>query len=358
MSHEPPAGTKGGLPPVAPVTATAMLALIDGFRVSRIVWIAAELGIADVLRDQAKSSAEVAAATHTHAPSLARLLRALAALGILAQDEQERFTLTALGATLRSDIPGSLRSWALFALSEENHRAWGAMEHSLITGETAFEHVFGVGVWEYRRRHPESGRLFDAAMAALVGSAGPALATAYPFSRVKRIVDIGGGDATILIALLRAHPHLEATLVELPAVIAHARERVAEAGLSERCTVVASDALESVPEGGDCYLLARVVHDWEDARAVAILRNCNRAMPERGVLLLFERVFPARAEPSAAARAAALTDLTMLISTGGRERTEGEYRALLAAAGLEMLQVIPTAPGLSVIEGARSGFAG
>ena len=356
MSHEPPAKTNASLPSADTAAATQMLGLIDGMRVSRIVWVAAELGIADLLRDQAKSSVELAVATRTHAPSLARLLRALAALGMLAQDEQERFTLTALGATLRSDVPGSLRAWALFALGEENHRAWGAIEHSLIAGETAFEHVFGVDVWEYRRRHPESGRLFDAAMAALVANAGAVLAAAYPFSNVKRVVDVGGGDATILIALLRAYPQLEGVLVELPAVVGNARERIAEAGLAERCAVVVSDALVAVPEGGDCYLLSRVVHDWDDARAVAILRNCQRVMPDRGVLLLFERVFPARAQPSPGARAAALTDLTLLVSTGGRERTETEYLALLAAAGLEMLRVIPT-PGLSVIECARSGSA-
>jgi hypothetical protein len=354
VSHEPDPHADG-TPGAEAHATTAMLGLIDGFRVSRLVWIAAQLGIADLLRDGASSSAELAAATRTDAPSLARVLRALAALGILAQDEQDRFALTPLGMTLRSDVQGSLRPWALFALGEENHRAWGALEHSLTTGETAFEHVFGLGVWEYRARHPESGRLFDAAMATLVARAGAALAASYPFSGVQRVVDVGGGDGTLLIALLRAHPRLAGTLVELPAVIASARERIADAGLTERCNVIASDVLASVPEGGDCYLLARVVHDWDDERAVAILRNCARVLPERGVVLVFERVLPARAEPSTAARAATLTDVTLLVSTGGRERTETEYQALFAAAGLKASRIISTTSGLSVIECARSG---
>jgi SAM-dependent methyltransferase len=336
---------------VAVITPTAtMLALVGGFRASRVLYVAASLGLADLLGDTLRTNDELATATDAHAPSLARVLRALVAIGVLWQDPGGRFGLTPLGATLRSDVPGSLRAWVLFALGEENHRVWGELMHSVRTGETAFEHVYGTDVWQYRNRHSEHGRLFDAAMGALMGGVDAAFAVAYPFAGVRRIIDVGGGDGTLLITLLRQHPWLEGVLFDLPEVAAHARRRIAEAGLAERCATIAGDVFESVPEGGDCYLLARVIHDWDDARAIAILRNCGRAMREAGRLLLLERIVPAPLEPSPALHAAALTDLNMMVVTGGRERTEAEYRTLLSVAGVAEITIIPTGSGLSVLE--------
>jgi SAM-dependent methyltransferase len=352
MNRESMEPSTGSIAEAAP--AATMRALIGVFRVSRLLHVAASLGLADLLRDAPRTSEELATTTGTHAPSLARALRALVAIGVLAQDAQGRYGLTPLGATLRSDLPGSLRAWALFALGEENHRVWGELLHSVRTGETAFEHVYGMSVWEYRTRNPEHARLFDAAMAALMAGVDTALAAAYPFSSVRRVVDVGGGDGTLLITLLRAHPKLEGVLFDLPHVAKNARRRIEEAGLAERCAIVAGDVFASVPSGGDCYLLARVIHDWDDERAVAILRNCCRAMTEQGRLLLLERIYPAWLEPSPALHAAAMTDLTMLVATGGRERTEAEYRGLLAAAGIDEMTVIPTGSGLSVLEGTRS----
>jgi hypothetical protein len=331
-----------------------VLTLISGFRVAHVLYAAASLGLADLLRDAPRTSDELAEATDTHAPSLARVLRALLALGALTRDPEGRFGLTSLGATLRSDGPGSLRAWILFALSEENLRTWGDLLHSVRTGETAFDHVYQMGVWQYRQQNPDHGRLFDAAMAALMDGVGAAFAAAYPFAGVGRVVDVGGGDGTLLIALLRAHPGLEGVLFDLPEVAAGARQHIAEAGLAQRCAVVAGDVFEAVPGGGDCYLLARVIHDWDDERAVSILRNCCRAMPERGRLLLLERIFPTEVEPSPALLAAALTDMNMMLVTGGRERTEAEYRALLSAAGVDAVRIIPTGSGLSVLEGKRA----
>jgi len=333
--------------------AATMLGLIGGIRVSRIVYVAAKLGLADLLRDGPRTQDELAAETNCHAPSFARTLRALVAIGVLTQDAQRRFALTPLGVTLRSDVPGSLRAWALFALGDENHHAWGELMHSVRGGGTAFERVYGLDVWQYRERHPECGRLFDAAMAALMRGIDSAFVAAYPLAGVRRIVDIGGGDGTLMIALLQAHPSLEGVLFDLPEVAAGAQRRIAEAGLEDRCATVAGNFFETVPSGEDCYLLARVIHDWDDERALAILRNCCRAMPERGRLLLLERLFPMPLEQSAALYAAALADLNMMVVTGGRERTEAEYRTLLSDAGLDTLTIIPTRSGLSVLEGTR-----
>ena len=326
-----------------------MLGLIDGFRVSQIVSAAAALAIPDLLSEGPRTAEDLAVRTQTHAPSLARLLRALAALGVLSEGDAG-FALTAVGATMRSDAPGSLRPWALLALGEESQRAWGNLLHTVRTGETAFDHAFGMSVWEHRQRHLEHGRLFDAAMGALMAHATAAFVAACPVADVKRLVDVGGGDGTLLIALLRAYPHLEGALYDLPDVAERGRRRIFEAGLASRCTALAGDALDLVPEGADCYLLARVIHDWDDERATAILRNCQRAMPARGKLILFERIVPAYGQSPSAARAAALTDVTMMIFTGGRERSEAEYGALLAAAGLRPTGLIATPSGLSIIE--------
>lgn len=331
-----------------------MVALIGGFRASHLIYAAAMLGLADLLRDTPRSCADLAAATNTHPPTLARVLRALVAIGVFTEEEQGRFGLTALGATLRSDAPGSLRPWALFAPGAENQRAWGALVHSVRTGETAFDHIHGIDVWQYRDRNPEQGRLFDAAMAALMAGIDTALALAYPFSGVRRIVDVGGGDGTLLITLLRMHPRLEGVLFDLPRVAARAQRRIAEAGLAERCATVAGDAFDSVPQDADCYLLARVLHDWDDDRALTILRNCCRVMPDGGRLLVLERILPAALQSSPSLQAAAMADLTMLVVTGGRERTEAEYRGLLSAAGVEPTSIVPTGSGLSVLEGVRA----
>ncbi len=357
VSHDPTSTANALTSPADRGARAEMLDLINGFRVSRIVWAAAALGLADRLDGGPKRADELAAATGMHPDALARLLRALVAIGLLEQEADQRFRSTPLGATLRTRAEGSLRAWALFALGEQSHRAWGEILHSLRSGTTGFEHVFGMDVWAYRDRHRDQGRLFDEAMASLMAPATEALTGAYAFGKVKLLVDVGGGDATLLIALLRAHPGLRGMLYDRPEVAANAKARIDREGLADRCAVAAGDALDRVPEGGDCYLLARVIHDWDDARAQTILRNCRRAMPADSRLLLIERLFPEPALPSTASRAAALSDLTMLVSTGGRERSEAEYRSLLGRAGLELVSVRPAAAGLAVVECAPASRA-
>lgn len=328
----------------------AMMHLIAGFRISRIIYAAARLGLADLLTEKPADSAALAAVTGTHAPSLYRLMRGLASIGILAEDEQHRFSLTALGNSLRSDVPDSLRAWAIFSLGDEHFRAWGELMHSVRTGDVAFDHVFGTDVWTYRAAHAEHASIFDQAMAQLAKTYESGLVVAYPFASFDKLVDVGGGDATLLIAILRANPAMHGVLFDLPHVAERARERISRASLSQRCEVIAGDVFAAVPPGGDAYLLSRVIHDWDDEHAVAILAACGRAITAHGRVLIVERPVAARATVSPEARSSSLSDLTMLVMNGGRERTETEYRELLDRAGLALARTVPIPTGASVLE--------
>ena len=328
-----------------------MLRLISGFRASRVIQVAARLRLADALRDGPKNVRALAEATSTHAPSLERLLHALASLGVVAQqDPQGQFALTPLGSTLDGDAEGSLRAWAEFALGGEHYAAWGELEHSVRHGEVAFDHLFGMDVWDYRRRNAQRGELFNRAMAALTRGLDPALVASAAFAGVRSIVDVGGGDGSLLVALLRQHPAMRGVLFDLPQVAGDARARIDAAGLAARCTVVAGDAFDSVPGGADGYVLCQVVHDWSDERAGVILRNCRRAIAPCGKLFVIERLLPECFDASPAARSAAMADLTMMVMTGGRERRIEGFRSLLASAGFGVAGVEPFASGPALIE--------
>ncbi|MBI3801360.1 MAG: methyltransferase [Deltaproteobacteria bacterium] len=342
---EPNRTTSVDIPP--PV---AMLQMIAGLWMSRAIYIAAKLGIADLLKDKPQSSKELAQATGMHAPSLYRVLRALASVGVFAEDEQGCFALTPLAATLRSDLPGSLRAFAIAELGEDHYPAWGEVLHSVKTGEIAFDHLFGLDVWQYRSQHPEDGRIFDEAMASFSSVVNAAIVTSYDFSSIGNIVDVGGGDGSLITSILKANPGMKGVLFDLPHVIAGARRRIEAEGLAERCEVVAGDAFTSVPSGGDAYLLKWIIHDWDEEHSVAILKNCHRAMAEQGKLLLVE----ARVPPGNTPSFHKFMDLNMLVMTGGRERTEVEYQALLEAAGFRLTRTIPTPSEMDVMEGARA----
>ena len=336
--------TSADIPP--PV---AMLQLIAGFWVSRAIYIVAKLGIADLLKDQPRSSEELAAATGTHAPSLYRVLRALASVGVFATDEHGRFALTPLAATLQTGVPGSLRAFAIAELGEDHYPAWGEVLRSVKTGETAFDHLFGMSVWQYRARHPREAQIFDEAMADFTAVAIDAILASYDFSSIGALVDVGGGDGGLIAAILKANPQMKGTLFDAPHVVAGARRRIAAEGLTERCEISAGDFFASVPSGGDAYVLKNIIVDWDDERSVGILRHCHRAMTARGKLLVIEAVIP----PGGGYSFRKFIDLVMLVMTGGRVRTEAEHRALLAAAGFRLTRVIPTPSEMSVIEGVR-----
>lgn len=334
--------------------AISMAQLLNGAWVARIIHTAAELGIADHLDENPRDAVSLASATGTHAPSLARLLRALAAIGVVGETEDHRYNLTPLGATLRSDRPDSMRGWARLILSEIDEYPWRALPEAVRTGEYAFQRAFGTDAWTYRATHPEASKLFDEAMQSLTRSANAAVATHYPFENFHWIIDVGGGNGALLIAILERHPTLRGTVFELPNVVGHALERIAQAGLTDRCEAVEGDAVTSVMPGADAYILKGVIHGRDDAEAVSIYRNCRAAMPGHGKLLLMERILPERIDPDdARGQANILVDINMmLMSPGGRERTESEHRQLLAQAGLKIGRIIRTPNPLAIIEAA------
>jgi O-methyltransferase domain/Dimerisation domain len=342
-ASKPPAASS--FPPTA-----AILGVITGFRVSRAVYVAAKLGIADLLKNGPKSSEELARLTGTHPQSLYRVMRALASVGIFAEDEGGRFTLTPVGMTLQNDVPGSLRAWALLVLGDEHYQAWGDLLHTVQTGETSFPHVFGMGVFQYEAQHPDHAKIFDEAMANLVGVYNAAVLATYSFSSIEKIVDIGGGVGSLISAILQVNPNINGVLFDMPHVAEKAKRKIAEAGLSDRCEVVAGDAFKEVPGGGDAYILSRVVNSFENERAVVILQNCRRAITRTCKLLLVERVLPDQVEDSLEAQGPIMSDLNMMVMSGGRERTATEHRNLLAKAGFSLARIIPTQSEVSVIE--------
>jgi hypothetical protein len=326
-----------------------MLQMIQGFWVSRALYVAAKLGIPDLLKDGPKSSAELAQATGTHAPSLYRVLRALDSVGVFAEDDQQRFALTPLGATLRTDIPGSLSFFAIEELGENHYPAWEKVLHSVKTGAIAFNHVYGASKWQYMTGHPEEARIFDEAMTSFSSVVASAVVAAYDFSSCATIVDVGGGDGSLLAAILKTHPQLRGVLADLPHVVEGAQRRFKTEGLAGRCAIAPSDFFESAPKG-DTYVLKWIIHDWDDERSVTILKNCRNAMTKDGRVLVVEAVI----QPGSATSFGKFMDLNMLVMTGGRERTDAEYRALLDSAGLKLTRIIPTHTEMNVIEAVRA----
>ncbi len=323
-----------------------MLQMIFGFWVSRITYAAAKLGIADILSDGAKSFDEIATSVGAHAPSIYRLLRALASVGLLNEDDEKRFALTPLGETLKS---GAMRSFAIAELGEDHFVAWGNLLHSVKTGEKAFDNIFGMPVWQYYAEHPENGAIFNEAMTDLTLAVEAAVMEAYDFSPFEKIVDVGGGHGSFLASILKANTRAQGVLFDAPQVADGARARFDAEGLTPRCEVVGGDFFKAVPEGGDLYAMKMILHDWDDEQCVAILRNCHRAMKENGKIAVVEMVVTPHDEPSPSK----LIDINMLVMTGGRERTREEFASLFEAAGFKLSRVIQTSSPVSIVEGVR-----
>ncbi|MGB8511062.1 MAG: methyltransferase [Pyrinomonadaceae bacterium] len=328
----------------------AMLGMVSGFWTSRAIYVAAKLGLADLLYERPRTAIELAEATGMHASSLRRVLRALASVGVLAEREEGRFDLTPVGATLRTGVPGSLRAFVASELGEGHYQAWGELLHSVKTGEIAFDHVYGMPVWEYYAGHPELAQTFNESMTCLTKVVEPAVLESYDFSNFKNLVDVGGGHASLLSAVLKRHAQVRGVLFDAPGVVEGARRRVTEENLAERCEVRGGDFFTSVPEGGDAYMMKHIIHDWDDERAVSILKNCRRAMKDGGKLLVIDQVIPEGDEFSIGK----LTDLIMMVMVGGRERTAAEFKALLAAAGFKLTRIVPTPSHVCIIEGEKA----
>jgi hypothetical protein len=326
-----------------------------GHSVSRALYLAAKLGLADLLTDGPQDAPQLASATRTHAPSLARVLRLLASVGVFEERRDGSFTLTPMGELLRADVPGSLRALVLLFAGIGVQDSWKDLEHCVRTGEPAFRRAApGADVYTLSAGDPEATALFDRAMATFAPQTAAALIAAFDFSGFGAVADVGGGSGGLLIGILQAHPRLAGIVFDLPPAAERARQRVAAAGLGDRCQVVAGSFFDGVPRGADAYLLKDVLIDWDDERARAILKNCRSAIPPQGQLLIVEAVYPACIDQLAASRRAAATDVLMLVCTGGRQRSEVEFRDLLTASGFRLKRVVPTAARVCVIQGERT----
>jgi hypothetical protein len=330
----------------SPLPAARLGAMIGGARATQLVYVAAKLGIADLLKDGPKGSDELARAVLAHPGTLNRVLRALTALGVFAETEDGRFELTPLAEPLQSDVTGSMRDFAIMYGEDWFWRPYGALLHSVRTGETPFEHVHGEGVFEYLDREPEAARVFNDAMTSLSGPHAATVVAAYDFSGISKIVDLGGGHGSLIAAILKANPNMRGVLYDRPSVVAGARDLLNAEGVAHRCELVAGDFFQSVPAGGDAYILKWIIHDFQDDRSVEILKNCRRAMADVGKLLLVERVVPRGKD----GRSEKLADITMLAIPGGLERTEAQFSSLLRAAGFRLVRIVPTQTEMNVIE--------
>jgi hypothetical protein len=320
--------------------------LIDNTAFVHSILVAVNLGIADLLKNGPLSIADLAEATGTHARSLYRMLRALASRGIFSEDADGRFSLTALADPLRADAPDSVRTWALFVGSEANRQTWAHLSFSVRTSKPAFEHIYGKGWFEYLDEQPEMAQIFNDLMTGGSTSEAAAIIEAHDFSVYRKIVDIGGGHGALLAHILEQNSQSSGVLFDAPSVIAGATGAIDVHVAQGRVEKVAGDFFEALPSGGDAYVLKHIIHDWDDDRAIIILKNCQQAMAENGRVLLVEMVIPAGNAPSPGK----FLDLMMLLYFHSRERTESEYRDLLQQAGLKLIKVTPTASPFSIFE--------
>lgn len=322
-----------------------MRRLITAQFISQSIYTVVRLGVADMLGTEPRSAAELARSAGADPRALYRVLRLLAAVGVFEHTEDDTFALNELGACLREGVPGSMRS-AVMLFCEEPYRAAADLLHTVRTGQTAFEHVYGAGHFEYLAAHPDAARTFHQAITELTSLAHEALLRAYDFSKAGTVVDVGGGEGRLLATILKACPGSRGLLYELGPAIAGGRKLITAEGLADRCEVIEGDFFTSVPAGGDLYVLKSVVHDWDDERVVALLQSCRHAMHAGARLLIIERIISGRSGPVHAK----VNDIIMLAVTGGQERTEAEYAGLLERAGFSLSSVIFTASGFGLVE--------
>jgi SAM-dependent methyltransferase len=323
----------------------ALFEMATGYWLSQAIYVAAKLGIADLLRDGPQSFVALATSTGSDGPSLFRLMRALSSVGIFAHVGRDRFALSRLAESLQTDVRGSLRAMVI-TIGEIHYQACGSLLHSVQTGSPAFDIVFGTSLFDYLQRNVDAADAFNQGMANVSSMLAYAVLMAYDFAGISSIVDIGGGQGNLLEKILQFTPDITGTVFDTASTIERAKQVLGNDAWSRRCSYVIGDFFTSVPQGADAYLLCGVIHDWDDRRAIRILRNCRRATAEKGRLLLVDMVVP----DTDATSFSKLLDLNMLAMTGGRERTRAEFRSLLEAADYKLTRIIPTIAPQSIIE--------
>ena len=323
-----------------------ILQMITNFWSSRAVYVFSKLGIPDLLASGPRTTDELATATKMHAPSLYRLLRALASIGFVSATADGRFSQTPLSEILVTDAPGSLRWFTISELGQEHYPAWGNLMHSIKTGEIAFDNFFGADIWKYFEQNPEDAAVFNNSMSGVTAATNAEILAVYDFSSFETVVDIGGGHGGLITSILQANPKLKGILLDAPQVISGARPKIEAAGLADRCETVAGDFFKSVPAGGDIYVMKWIIHDWDDERAITILKNVRNQTPRNGKVIIVDCVVPENNEPDFSK----FFDLNMMVMTGGKERTEKEFAQLLSAAGFKLRRVIPTKVPTSIVE--------
>jgi len=317
-----------------------------GHWISRIVYLAAQLGIADLLASGPKTADELAGPTKMHAPSLYRWMRSLANLGILTESPGRRFALTPLGEALKTGAPGSARASILTIASDWWLEGFAELPYSVETGKSGFEKSMGMPIFDWMAMNPEIASLFSETMIGFHGQEPAAVADTYDFAGLRTLVDVGGASGFLLATLLRRNPASRGILFDLPHVVRDAPALLAAQGVADRVTIEAGSFFETVPAGGDAYLLSHIIHDWDEEKCLAILGHVRRAMNPKGRLLLIEMVLPADDTP----HPGKMLDVMMLVGPGGQERTEPEYATLLGKAGFRLTRVVPTTSAVSVVE--------
>ena len=330
--------------PASENPADVLLRMIVGLRNTQTVYVVAKLGIADLLVNGALTSDDLASKLGVHARSLFRVMRALAAQGVFKQDSSDRFGLTPISELLRTDNPNTFRYAAIYN-GEEYYRAAGELLYTVKTGEVAFNHIYGKGHFDYLGENPEAAKIFNDYMAGSHTHFGNPFES-YDFKGRNLIVDVGGGQGHVIAPILKSSPSIRGIVYDLPQGITDARAYLGAQGIDRRCKVVAGSFFDSVPSGGDVYLLSRILHDWPDEKARLILRNCRKSIRDDGILLLREHVIPEADAPSAGKQ----LDLTMLFMLGGAERTEKEWKKLLQDSGFTINRIIKTGQSFDVIE--------
>jgi hypothetical protein len=320
--------------------------MLTSAALSRAICSIGELGVADHIESGTPQPvANLARLTSTHERSLYRVLRFTASYGVFRETAGRAFDHTPLSAALRSDAAGTFRPAA--QMFHQMFAVWDGLDHAIKTGESGCIQVYGEPLFDHVGHHPELAPVFDAGMTAFHGHETDAMLEVYDFGDIKTLADIGGGNGSLLSAVLRRYPHLRGILFDLGHVIGRARTAMHESGLEQRCSVIEGNFFETVPSGADAYLMRHIIHDWTDEQSIRILSNCRKVIPTDGRVLLVEFSVPAANQASLGKDA----DMIMLTFPGGMERTDDEYQALFAQSGFRLNTVTKTKSSVCVIEG-------